>query len=86
MKIIDEDKNKIIPRSLLLLTEDEARQLRADLDGLLRVNAGRSSSTSVRHTHFCDDREDPYFTVCIYNKDDLSTLHPDLIKLLKEAN
>jgi len=61
MRILDEDNNKAIKRVLILLTQEEATEMRDDLERMLQKNI------SNEHTHINDMEYEHEMTISIYN-------------------
>jgi len=77
MRILDEDSDKKINNVTLLLTKEEAIQLRADLNQLL-------ANPKIHHLHCSSENYQKEITVCLYDENNLQSFHPRIIKLITE--
>ncbi len=80
MRIFNINKNESIDEVLLLLTKDEASELRDELDRLL------NSEIDVDHGHISEDSFDREITISIYNSNRIKYYHPDIKKLFRDEN
>ncbi len=77
MRILDDKSDKKLDTVTLFLTQEEARQLRSDLDQLL-------AKPKLHHTHLSSENYQKEITVCVYDEKNLQGFHPRAIKLIKE--
>lgn len=77
MRILDDNSDKNINKVTLVLTKEEAIQLRGDLNQLI-------ADPKVHHTHCSSENFQKEITVCIYDVTNLQSFHPRIIKLIKE--
>ena len=77
MRILDDKSDKKLDTVTLFLTQEEALQLRSDLDQLL-------AKPQLHHTHLSSENYQKEITVCVYDGEKLQGFHPRAIKLIKE--
>lgn len=78
MRILDEDSNKSINNVLLLLTYQEACELRDDLGRLI------SSGKNNNHSHISDMEFKHELTLSLYNESDIAGFQERVKKLITE--
>lgn len=76
MRILDEDSDKAIKNILILLTPEEASELRDDLERMLQKNA------SDEHTHINDMEFEHEMTVAIYSSGEIDSFNERSKKLI----
>jgi hypothetical protein len=77
MRIYDDDSDKAVSNVTLLLTLNEAEELKDKLEGLIRDYAKKS-----HHEHVNDNDYKHEITVAIYNTDGISDFNPRIRQLI----
>ncbi|MDN3505882.1 MAG: hypothetical protein P0S96_01480 [Simkaniaceae bacterium] len=78
MRIYDSDSDKKINRVILYLTLDEAKEMKDSLEAIIK-------NTAQHHHEHIPDRNDDFkreISVCVYNKDNLSSFDERSQKLI----
>jgi hypothetical protein len=75
MRILDDKSDKKLDTVTIFLTQEEALQLRSDLDQLL-------AKPKLHHTHLSSENYQKEITVCIYREDNLSSFDERSRKLI----
>lgn len=76
MRILNEDSNKSMKNALLLLTVQEASELRDDLERLL------SQKIFNDHSHINDSDYEHELTIALYNPDNIEEFNERTKKLI----
>ena len=76
MRILNEDSNKSIKNALLLLTVQEASELRDDLERLI------SQKIFNDHSHINDSDYEHELTIALYNPDNIEEFNERTKKLI----
>lgn len=78
MYILDEESNKSLENITLILTKSEIQQL---------IGYGKQlieNSPSSEHYHLSNENYQKEITICLYDPENISALHPRIQELIKE--
>lgn len=78
MRILNEDNNKSMKNALLLLTVQEASELRDDLERLI------SQKIFNDHSHINDSDYEHALTIALYNPDNIEEFNERTKKLISQ--
>lgn len=78
MRILNEDNNKSMKNALLLLTVQEASELRDDLERLI------SQKIFNDHSHINDSDYEHELTIALYNPDNIEEFNERTKKLISQ--
>ena len=75
MRLLNDQSDKKLDNVTIFLTREEAKQLTSYLNHLL-------NKSNDQHAHLSNDDFQKEITICLYDKKDLSHLHPRARKLI----
>ncbi len=80
MRILDQETDKAIKNIILLLTLNEASELKDDLERMI------SENKTAEHSHICDINYEHEVTIAIYEDGITDSFNSRIKRLLKEDN